>query len=311
MDVDDDPSSSQPSQSQSSNPPTLRRAVILATPSQLSRSSPSPSPPTALLTNLIFPPIHTVKLSTFLTPPSTHIYALSPSPGLPTLSLLTSYSLSNTPLTTSSKYKPPPPAGYGLILHPDGNPPKRKVVNGGAKPKAKVVEAKVEAKPVASGSGIVKKGVANGGKEEKKTVVVKMGSLGGLFADKNPVAVVPAKRKAPPVAAKKAPVKAVVKEKPKTTVKNGIFDDEMDDEDEDEIDAEMEAMLAAEDEKAAKGKGKGKDKMEVDTKPVVKKPVAKTAPATKMDPKKATTNGGAAPKTATSKPINSFFTKKS
>jgi hypothetical protein len=88
-----------------------------------------------------------------------------------------------------------------------------------------------------------------------------MGQLGGLFADMNPSA----KRKAAPAVKKAvaAPKKVVA---PKKTVKNGIFDDEVDDSDE-EMDDEMEAMLALQDKVEQDGLAKKKNAMDVDVKP--------------------------------------------
>ncbi|KAL8286485.1 hypothetical protein RQP46_004502 [Phenoliferia psychrophenolica] len=280
---------------------------------------PEPSTPAASLSRhavlLVSAASLEAKTAEFDPAPTRHLYSLSPSP-LPSLLSLCASSLPSVPTTSSTKWKPAPTDGYGTIAH-SGGERRRKLDKN--KPKAVVASAK----PVASGSTLAKKDSSTGSTkgstsaaatEDKKPAVEvarPMGALKGLFADRN---VVPAKRKATPavkkVIKKEEPVVVVPKKK---KVQNGIFEDDVDDSDDDEMDAEMEAMLALEDKKAAaaaagKGKGKGKDAMDVDVKPTVKKPAPKAAPApAKVDPKK----GAVAAKPATTKPINSFFTKKS
>lgn len=221
------------------------------------------------------------KLALFVSPTSQHVYALSPGP-LPSLSLLSAYSLSTVSHTSAAdKWQPAPANGYGSIVHNAGAQRSLTGAKNKGKGKKIIVPTKAalkEKEPEKPTAG--KKVVAKPKEKPKAPPPRPMGQLRGLFAPKPEDAVVSAKRKAEPVATKKKTISATATASTSTTTKkaapvvaksNGIFANEELDSDEEINEEELAAMMEMEQELERDSKAKAKastskknDKMEVD-----------------------------------------------
>lgn len=202
------------------------------------------------------------KLLLFSSPPSKHVYSLSPAP-LHSLVLLTGYQLA---LIAPDKWKAPPAEGYGGIVHPDGERRKKVDLKGKGKVTA-IAKSTISAASatITKGKTIEEKKVVGKAKGKEaasaaaapaKAVPRPIGALRGLFAKQEAAPPPIKKRKAspPPPAKKMVPKKEVpppapVPAKKTKIVSNGIFGDEEVSDDEFAIgDDEMDAMREMEEE---------------------------------------------------------------
>lgn len=208
---------------------------------------------------------HTTRLTVqslqFISPPSAHIYSLSPGL-LPDLSLLTGYDLPSAPAATAPKWKDAPATGYGGIHHPKGD--RKPVATNSSDPKAKksIAPAVQAKKPIASTSTSTQSSLgatkatttkAKGGKTEPSKPPAKVfrpiGSLGGLFAKSIPEPK-PKKHESP------APESPVPAKKGKTTKQKPKVES---DEDEEWNEAELEEMRVMEVEAKKKASEKNRE----------------------------------------------------
>ncbi|GAA5853727.1 hypothetical protein JCM8547_007425 [Rhodosporidiobolus lusitaniae] len=136
-----------------------------------------------------------VKLALFTRPPSSHVYALTPTPlTTPQLSLLHTASLSLVSSSAREKWKDAPTgdaAAYGGILHPDGVKKRKAGAKIGPTPPVSnagpsaVKKEKEETKPDVKGKGKEKAPEKGKGKEIKKKAAdagPKIGERRGLFS---------------------------------------------------------------------------------------------------------------------------------